>query len=84
MSNGSSTLTVRDPATFEPLDEIEVTRDGAPVDNLNELECVDGLVFANVWLTDEIVVIGPDGAAVAVSTPPPSTRSWPMCPAAMS
>jgi glutamine cyclotransferase len=65
MSNGSATLTVRDSATFEPLDQIEVTRDGAPVANLNELECVDGLVFANVWLTDEIVVIGPDGAAVA-------------------
>jgi glutaminyl-peptide cyclotransferase len=65
MSNGTSTLTVRGPTTFEPLDEIEVTRDGVPVGNLNELECVDGLVFANVWLTDEIVVIGPDGAVVA-------------------
>ncbi len=65
MSNGSSTLTVRDPATFEPLDQIEVTRDGVPVANLNELECVDGLVFANVWLTDEIVVIGSDGVVVA-------------------
>jgi glutaminyl-peptide cyclotransferase len=66
MSNGTSTLTHRDPETFEPLDEVEVTREGAPVPNLNELECVDGLVFANVWLTDEIVVIGPDGAVVAV------------------
>ena len=42
-----------------------MTRDGAQVANLNELECVDGLVFANVWLTDEIVVIGPDGVVVA-------------------
>ncbi len=58
MSDGSATLTIRDPATFEPLDEVEVTRDGVPEDDLNELECVDGLVFANVWLTDEIVVIG--------------------------
>ncbi len=38
---------------------------GSPMANLNELECVDGLVFANVWLTDEIVVIGPDGVVVA-------------------
>jgi glutaminyl-peptide cyclotransferase len=66
MSNGTSTLTHRDPETFEPQDEVEVTREGAPVSNLNELECVDGLVFANVWLTDEIVVIGPDGVVVAV------------------
>ncbi len=66
MSNGSSTLTYRDPETFEPLDEVSVTREGTPLHNLNELECVDGLVFANVWLTDEIVAIGPDGVVLAV------------------
>ncbi|MDQ3781418.1 MAG: glutaminyl-peptide cyclotransferase, partial [Actinomycetota bacterium] len=65
MSDGTATLTVRHPVTFESIDEIEVSRDGQPVTDLNELECVDGLVFANVWLTDEIVVIGDDGSVVA-------------------
>ncbi|CAN5386475.1 glutaminyl-peptide cyclotransferase [soil metagenome] len=66
MSDGSSTLWVRHPATFEVTGQIEVAREGHPVGDLNELECVDGLVFANVWRTNEIVVIGDDGAVVAV------------------
>lgn len=65
MSDGTATLTIRHPVTFEPIEEIEVTRDGQSVTDLNELECVDGLVFANVWLSDEIVVIGEGGSVVA-------------------
>lgn len=66
MSDGTSTLTFRDPATFEPLRTVEVTRDGVPVHRLNELECVDGQVWANVFQTDEIVVIDPaDGRVVS-------------------
>lgn len=57
MSNGSSTLTVRDPMSFAQADTIEVTRDGTPVSQLNELECVDGDIWANVWLTNEIIRI---------------------------
>ena len=64
MSDGSANLTFRDPDTFEPLEQVEVTRDGAPVPLLNELECVDGLVFANVWQTTEMVVIDPATGAV--------------------
>lgn len=59
MSDGSSNLFVRDGATFRLRDMIAVTRDGAPVTNLNELECVGGSVYANVWQTDEIVRIDP-------------------------
>ncbi len=36
---------------------VDVTRDGAPVTGLNELECVEGRVWANVWPTDTIVRI---------------------------
>ena len=67
MSDGTSTLTMRDVATFAPIRTVEVTRQGRPVPRLNELECVDGQVWANVWQTDEIVVINPtDGRVVAV------------------
>lgn len=55
MSDGSSTLFARDPATFEIVDEVDVTLDGEPVVDLNELECADGIVYANVWHRDEIV-----------------------------
>ncbi len=59
MSDGSPRLTFRDPATFLPTGEVTVTRAGLPVPRLNELECADGAVWANIWMTDEIVRIDP-------------------------
>lgn len=57
MSDGSSSLFVRDPQTFELRRTIAVTAASAPVTQLNELECVESYVYANVWLTDQIVRI---------------------------
>jgi len=59
MSNGSATLTFRDPETFEETGTVTVLRDGEQLTMINELECVDGQVWANVWQTDEIVRIDP-------------------------
>lgn len=65
MSDGTSRLTFRDPKTFEPVGHVDVTRDGEPVDQLNELECTgDGSVYANVYQTDTLVRIDPDTGAV--------------------
>ena len=67
MSNGSDSLTVRDPETFAVRSEIPVTLDGQPVVRLNELECVGNTVFANIWQTDTIVQIDKgSGQVVAV------------------
>ena len=55
MSDGSDQLLFRDPDTFELLGRVSVRDEGAPVARLNELECVAGEVFANVWMTDDIV-----------------------------
>ncbi len=59
MSDGSSRLTFRDLTTFEPVGGVEVLRAGEPVERINELECVEDLVYANVWQTEEIVIIDP-------------------------
>jgi glutaminyl-peptide cyclotransferase len=59
MSNGTPVLTLRDPATFAINDRVTVTRSGTDLSGLNELECAGGLVWANVWQTDQIVVIDP-------------------------
>ncbi len=64
MSDGSDRLTFRDPATFAPTGSVSVRRDGQPVTDLNELECVDGAVWANVWQTDRIVRIEPGSGTV--------------------
>jgi glutaminyl-peptide cyclotransferase len=57
MSDGSSLLYVRDPQTFEVKETVQVLYEGQPVTQLNELECVEDSVFANIWLTDMIVQI---------------------------
>jgi glutaminyl-peptide cyclotransferase len=59
MSDGSDWLYFRDPETFERLGYVEVTDGGIPIPYLNELEWVDGEVWANVYLTDWIVRIDP-------------------------
>lgn len=64
MSDGSPTLTMRDPETFEALETVEIKLDGQPVERLNELECVDGFVYANIWQTDTIVKIDEAGRVV--------------------
>jgi len=59
-SDGSSQLMSHSPETFEVSSTVGVTHDGEPLDRLNELECAeDGRVWANVWQTDEIVLIDP-------------------------
>lgn len=59
MSNGTNRLTQRDPYTFDPIAIVNVTLNNRPVYDLNELECHDGLIWSNVWLTDFVVVIDP-------------------------
>jgi glutaminyl-peptide cyclotransferase len=67
MSDGTDTLTIRDPQTFEKTGELKVmleggplslyTFQGSPLDLLNELECVGDDIYANIWQTDLIVRI---------------------------
>lgn len=59
MSDGSSTLTFRDPANFEPIGEVRVMQDGQSLTQLNELECVGDRVYANVLGDDHIYEIDP-------------------------
>ena len=59
LSDGSDRLRFLDPSTFEVQRTVSVTRDGQPLGRLNELEFIDGQVFANVWQTEEIVGIDP-------------------------
>ena len=64
MSDGTSQLYFRDRSTFAVTGKVNVTENGTPIDQLNELECVDGQVYANVWQTDTIVRIDPASGKV--------------------
>lgn len=59
MTDGSDRLTFRDAQTFAKLGDIGVRRQGAPLPNLNELECVQGSVYANIWQDTHIARIDP-------------------------
>lgn len=65
MSDGSDTLRVMNPGAFREVRRIRVRSDKGPVTGLNELEMMDGLLLANVFQTEEVVVIDPGTGAVA-------------------
>ena len=64
MSDGSDRLAFRDPITLELIGEQRVRLRGQPLYELNELECVDGAIYANVWTEDFIVRIDPASGLV--------------------
>jgi glutamine cyclotransferase len=72
MSDGSADLTLRRSADFGITRTVTVTMDGRPLRDLNELECVDGMVYANVWQRDLIVRIDPSSGRVTarIDVPP--------------
>jgi glutamine cyclotransferase len=64
MSDGSDRLRLLDPATFAERRRLHVMDGEYAVRNLNELEYVKGEIYANIWLTDYIARIAPDGHVV--------------------
>ncbi|MES2299191.1 MAG: glutaminyl-peptide cyclotransferase [Pseudomonadota bacterium] len=64
MSDGSAVIRVLNPANFSEQRHIQVMAEGKPVTRLNELEWVDGQIFANVWGTDVIARIDPASGEV--------------------
>lgn len=59
MSDGTPELRFWDPDTLQEIGRITVTADGQPVRELNEIEYVNGEVYANIWQTDRIARIDP-------------------------
>jgi glutaminyl-peptide cyclotransferase len=64
MSDGSASIRVLDPGSLKEVRRVQVTADGKPIDSLNELEIVDGELYANVWGTDVIARIDPASGKV--------------------
>jgi glutamine cyclotransferase len=64
LSDGTNVLTYLDPERFAPTRKLAVTWNGRPVHRLNELEFIEGAVWANVWYTDFIVQIDPESGRV--------------------
>jgi glutamine cyclotransferase len=64
MSNGTNTITFLDPETFQVQKSIEVNDGSEPLAFLNELEYVDGEIYANIWHSNRIVRIDPQSGHI--------------------
>lgn len=64
ISDGTNVLTVLDAVNYSRKRIIEVYDNSGMVTNLNELEFINGKIYANVWLTDRIVIINPETGRV--------------------
>ena len=65
MSDGSDTLTFLDPKTLALARPLVVRDAGTPVGRLNELEWIEGEIWANVWTTNRLARISPATGEVA-------------------
>ncbi len=61
MSDGTSTLRLLDPVTLKTTGQINVHDPERPIDMINELEYINGEIYANVWLTNRIAIIDRKG-----------------------
>ena len=81
MSDGSDTLTFLDPKSFAAAKTLRVMDAGRPIANLNELEWVEGEIWANIWMTDRIARISPKtgevNAWIDLSTLYPASQRMP-------
>jgi len=64
MSDGTNSIYFRDPDYFSVIRKIEVFDNKSEVDSLNELEYINGVIYANRYMTNEIVMIDPENGKV--------------------
>jgi glutamine cyclotransferase len=64
MSDGTANIAVRNPDTFRIERTFAVLRGGKPVEYINELEWIDGRIWANVYTTEEVLIINPETGTV--------------------
>jgi glutamine cyclotransferase len=65
LSNGTSTISYINSTTLRIIDTLNVTYDGKDVNMINELEFINGYIYANIWQTNSIAIIDPISGEVA-------------------
>ena len=83
LSDGTPTIYFLDPQTLAVTGQISVNDNGKPLNRLNELEYIDGFIYANIWMTDCIARIDPTTGLVAsyidlsglLATPPTDSNA---------
>jgi glutamine cyclotransferase len=76
MSDGTATLHFLNPETYEEIGTVNVHDNGTPITMLNELEFINGEVYANVWQTEKIAIINLQTGAVRAWINMSGIRNW--------
>jgi len=76
VSDGSSSIQYFQPSTFKLLKRINVTESGVPVPNVNELELIDGFIYANQWEFNPSYIFKIDPATGQVVAKTDITSIW--------
>ena len=64
MSDGTYNLTYIDPTTYQVVKTVAVTESGFATDMINELEYINGFIYANLWTKNMIVKIDPNDGKI--------------------
>lgn len=64
MSDGTNNLRFLNPEDFQILRTLSVQDNNKPIQNLNELEYINGEIWANIWMTNKIIKIDPNNGNV--------------------
>jgi glutaminyl-peptide cyclotransferase len=64
LSDGSSTLSYLNPQTYQVTRQVNVKDGNQSINNINELEYVNGDIYANIWMTNKIAIINPQTGQV--------------------
>jgi glutamine cyclotransferase len=64
MTNSSEKIFIRETSNFTVIDEFEVYDNNGKIESINEMEVIDGKIYANIYQKDIIVVIDPESGAV--------------------
>ena len=64
LSDGTPRIRFLNPVTFHVVRTLVVIADGKPLWNINELEWINGEIYANVWMSDYVVEINPRNGTV--------------------
>lgn len=67
MSDGTDVLTWLDPQTFATVKVVHVSDMNGPVQNVNELEYINGAIYANIYTTNRIIRIDPSNGNVTAA-----------------
>lgn len=76
VSDGSSSIQYFEPSTFHLIKRIPVTESGVPVPNVNELELINGYIYANQWLLNPSYIFKIDPANGNVVAKTDITNIW--------